>query len=140
MPMLVNGVFMIDDAKRKAMEDGLDVLLSLQRRFQEENRFDFWKESPEKRRDMFIRMLFAAIDELAEAGDEVNRWWKRGHSEPEALEKKKAAILEELIDALHFYLGALLILGVDAKDVADAYMKKNRLNFERQNDRKHGYI
>jgi dimeric dUTPase (all-alpha-NTP-PPase superfamily) len=85
-------------------------------------------------------MLFAAIDELAEAGDEVNRWWKKGFKEPEALEKKKDAILEELIDALHFYLGSLLILGADGKDVADVYLKKNKVNFERQKDKKLGYV
>ena len=128
------------EEKMRKIEEGMEALLSLQRKFQEEHGFDFWKESPEKRRDMFIRMLFAAIDELAEAGDEVNRWWKKGHREPEALEKKKEEILEELIDALHFYLGSLLILGADGKDVADAYLKKNKTNFERQNDKKLGYV
>ena len=124
----------------RKIEEGIEELLSLQKKFQKEHGFDFWNEGPEKRRDMFIRMLFAAIDELAEAGDEVNRWWKKGHKEPEALENKKEAILEELIDALHFYLGALLILGADGKDVAEAYLKKNKVNFDRQKDKNLGYV
>ncbi|MBN1896622.1 MAG: dUTPase [Candidatus Aenigmarchaeota archaeon] len=128
------------DGKLKKVQEGMDILLSLQRKFQEEHGFDFWKNSPEKKRDMFVRTLFAAIDELAEAGDEVNRWWKKGFKEPEALEEKKDEILEEMIDSLHFFLGALLILGVDGKDVADAYMKKNRINFERQKNKELGYV
>ncbi len=131
---------MIDEEKKKALGEGLDILLSLQRKFQEDSGFDFWKESPEKRRDMFIRMLFAAIDELAEAGDEVNRWWKRDRKEPEALQQRRDKIMEEMIDALHFYLGALLILEADGKEVAETYLKKNSLNFERQKDKRHGYI
>ena len=89
---------------------------------------------------MFIRTLFAAIDELAEAGDEVNRWWKKGFKEPEALEVKKETVLEEMIDSLHFYLGALLILGVDGKEVAEAYLRKNKINFERQRNKELGYV
>ncbi len=131
---------MIDDESRKKVKEGLNVLLLLQKKFQEENGFDFWKESPEKKRDMFVRVLFAAIDELAEAGDEVNRWWKKGYKEPEALENKREDILEEMIDALHFYLGALLILGVDGGDVVDAYLKKNKVNFDRQKDKSLGYV
>lgn len=130
----------MDTESSKKIAEGIDLLLSLQRRFQEEHGFDFWKEDPEKKRDMFVRTLFAAIDELAEAGDEVNRWWKKGYKEPEALEKKKEEVLEEMIDSLHFYLGALLILGADGKDVAEAYLKKNKVNFERQNDKSLGYV
>ena len=43
----------MDDKIRK-IQEGIDALLSLQRRFQEEHGFDFWKENPEKKRDMFI--------------------------------------------------------------------------------------
>ena len=101
---------MIDDDKRKKLTEGLDILLSLQRRFQTEHGFEFWKESDEKKREMFVRTLFAAMSELAEAGDEVNKWWKKGSKEPEALEKRRAEILEEMIDSLHFFLSALIIL------------------------------
>lgn len=129
----------MEDKIRK-IQEGMDVLLSLQRKFQVEHGFDFWKESPDKKRDMFIRTLFAAIDELGEAGDEVNRWWKHDRKEPEALDRRHDKIVEEMIDALHFYLGALLILGVDGKELADVYINKNKINFERQKNKHLGYI
>jgi len=131
---------LIDDEKRKKLAEGLDIMLSLQRRFQTEHGFEFWKESDEKRREMFVRTLFAAMSELAEAGDEVNKWWKKGSKEPESLEKKRAEILEEMIDSLHFFLSALIILKADGSDVAETYLKKLGVNFERQKDSRLGYV
>ena len=131
---------MIDREKRKTLSEGLDILLSLQKKFQEGHGFDFWKESPTKRREMFLRTLFAAISELAEAGDEVNKWWKKGSREPESLENKRNEILEEMIDALHFYLSCLLILKADGSEVAETYLRKLGVNFDRQKDKELGYI
>jgi len=128
------------EEKVRKIQEGLDILLSLQRKFQEEHNFDFWKESPEKRREMFIRTLFAAISELSETGDEVNKWWKKGNKEPDALDIKRDHILEEMVDALHFYLSCLLILKADGREVAESYLKKLGVNFDRQKDKKHGYV
>lgn len=127
-----------ESAKRIA--DGLSEIFSHQREFQERHGFDFWKLPPEKRRDMFVRQLFAAMSELSEAGDEVNKWWKKDCKEPEALTEKKEEILEEMVDVLHFYMGALLTIGCDGKDVADAYLKKLSVNHERQKDATLGYV
>ncbi len=130
----------MDEKRLDALAGGLEVLFSLQKDFQVKHGFDFWKESPEKRRDMFVRQLFAAMSELGEAGDEVNKWWKKGSKEPEALAEKREKVLEELVDVLHFYVGAILTLGCDGKDVADAYLKKLSVNHERQKDKKLGYV
>ena len=60
-------------------------------KFQEDHGFDFWKQEPEKRREMFIRTLFATIAELGETGDEVTahggppdrrRWCSRSVPDP----------------------------------------------------------
>lgn len=131
---------MLDEKKKQTLSEGLDILLSLQRSFQEENKFDFWKDSPEKRREMFVRTLFATISELAETGDEVNKWWKKGCKEPESLDVKRDEILGEMVDALHFYLSCLLILKASGKEVAESYLKKLGVNFDRQNDKKLGYV
>jgi dimeric dUTPase (all-alpha-NTP-PPase superfamily) len=130
----------MDEESARKIAEGLQELFAQQKGFQEKHGFDFWKESPEKRRDMFVRQLFAAISELSEAGDEVNKWWKKGSKEPEALAGKKGKILEELVDVLHFYMSALLTLGCDGNDVAEAYLKKLELNHKRQKDKKLGYV
>ena len=131
---------MIDNSEKKKLEEGLEILLSLQRSFQEEHGFAFWKLEPGKRRDMLIRQLFAAISELSEAGDEVNKWWKKGSKEPEALEQKRDEILEEMVDSLHFFLSSLLTMKVSAEEVSEMYLKKLGVNFERQKNKKLGYV
>ncbi len=131
---------MIKERDKEKLAAGLDILLSLQKKFQEEHGFDFWKKDPEKRREMFIRTLFAAMSELSEAGDEVNKWWKGGCKEADSLDKKREEILEEMIDSLHFFLSSLLILNVDGNAIAESYLKKLGLNFKRQKDKKLGYV
>ena len=131
---------MIGSNEKKKLEEGLDVLLSLQRKFQEEHGFEFWKLEPGKRREMLIRQLFAAISELSEAGDEVNKWWKKGSKEPEALEQKRDEILEEMVDSLHFFLSSLLTMKVSAEEVSEMYLKKLGVNFERQKNKQLGYV
>lgn len=131
---------MIDEESRKKLAEGIDILISLQRKFQTEHGFEFWKESPDKRREMFIRTLFAAISELSEAGDEVNKWWKKGSKEPGSLDDKREDIIEEMIDSLHFFLSCLLILKAGGKEVAETYLRKLGVNFDRQKDKKLGYV
>ena len=122
------------------MAKAFDALISLMARFQRENGFDTWRSGPEARRDMLVRALFAANSELCEAGDEVNKWWKKGCREPEALVIKREKIIEEMMDSLHFLVVALLILGADGKEVADAYLGKMAVNFDRQQKSELGYV
>lgn len=131
---------MIENSEKKKLEDGLEVLLRLQGKFQKEHGFEFWNLEPGKRRDMLIRQLFAAISELSEAGDEVNKWWKKGSKEPEALEQKREQILEEMVDSLHFFLSSLLTMKVSAAEVSEMYLKKLGVNFERQKNKQLGYV
>lgn len=41
------------------------------------------------------------------------------------------AVKEEAIDVLHFLLQVFILLGMDADEVVDTYMRKNRVNFSR---------
>jgi len=122
------------------MVEGVGIWLNLQKSFQEKNNFKFWELPLEKRREMFIRALFAAISELSEAGDEVNKWWKKGCKEASAIEEKREEILEELIDVMHFILLAFLILKASSEEIIDMYLKKLGINFRRQEDKNLGYV
>lgn len=71
--------------------------------------------------------VLAIISELGELLDEVNfKWWKN----PKALDK--AALHEELIDVLHFFVSMCIHAGMGAEDVYWVYMDKNKENFNRQ--------
>jgi len=71
-------------------------------------------------------ILFQLVDEIFEAKAHIkSKWWKV--SEKESLD----LFLEEMVDALHFFISALLKAGYTASDLYHGYMKKNGINHKR---------
>ena len=71
--------------------------------------------------------VLAMLSELAELLDEVNfKWWKN----PKPLNDDN--IKDELVDILHFFTAACIKSGMDAEELFNRYMKKNKENFDRQ--------
>ena len=109
--------------------------------FAKQNAFD--QELIEKRNLQHItpeewiqKETLAMISELAELLDEVNfKWWKN----PKPV--NEAAVKEELIDILHFFVSMCLKMGMTAEEAYAIYMKKNEENFNRQHGKsqKEGY-
>lgn len=80
--------------------------------------------------------ILATIDELTELLNELNyKWWKN----PKPIDK--AAINEELVDVLHFFVSMCLKSGMSANDLYTIYLSKNKENFDRQlgKSQKSGY-
>lgn len=79
------------------------------------------------REEWLQKETLAIMDELSELLNEVNyKWWKN----PKPLDE--AAIKEELIDILHFWVSMCLKMDMSAQDVLDIYLAKNDENFKRQ--------
>ena len=73
------------------------------------------------------KQTLAMISELSELLDEVNfKWWKNKKPVDEQLVK------EELVDILHFFVSMCLVYGLDASELYQMYMDKNKENFNRQ--------
>lgn len=88
------------------------------------------------REEWLQKQTLAMLSELSELLDEVNfKWWKN----PKPIDN--AAIKEELIDILHFYVSMCLTAGLTSDEVLEIYLAKNRENFERQQGKsqKEGY-
>ena len=69
----------------------------------------------------------AMLSELAELIDEVNfKWWKN----PKEISEQR--VKEELVDILHFFTASCLHAGMDANELYEMYMEKNKENFDRQ--------
>ena len=69
-----------------------------------------------------------AITELSEADDCLkNKAWKKTMIETDVVHLK-----EEMVDALHFFIEACILIGMDAKELFEFYMKKNAVNKFRQ--------
>lgn len=113
-----------------AGDDRLSELLTLQRRLQEDCYHTDFTGMDNEERIAFIRQNVLALeDELHEALREVG--WKSWARTKYVHETR---LQEELIDALHFMLSLLLAANMNADDVYERYLTKNRINRRRQQE------
>ncbi len=69
----------------------------------------------------------ALSQELAELTDSVPwKWWAKYQT----FDKQNARV--EVVDMIHFVVSLAQVLGLSADDVYALYMKKNEVNFQRQ--------
>lgn len=69
----------------------------------------------------------AMTQELAELTDSVPwKWWAKYQK----FDEQNARV--EVVDLFHFLISAAQVLGMSADDVYNTYVKKNAINFQRQ--------
>jgi dimeric dUTPase (all-alpha-NTP-PPase superfamily) len=69
----------------------------------------------------------AMSQEIAELTDSVPwKWWARYQQ----FDEQNARV--EVVDLFHFLISLAQVLGMSADDVFQAYVKKNQVNFQRQ--------
>ena len=74
----------------------------------------------------------AMSQELAELTDSVPwKWWAKYQT----FDEQNARV--EVVDLFHFLISLAQVLGMSADDVFQAYVKKNEVNFKRQET---GYV
>ncbi len=82
------------------------------------------------RLDDLIKAVSSELEELRNC-----TYWK--HWQKEALEGNRYKIHDlkeakkEVIDLLHFFISIALWVGMDAEEMYDLYVKKNKINFKR---------
>lgn len=71
----------------------------------------------------------AMTQEIAELTDSVPwKWWAKYQK----FDEQNARV--EVVDLFHFLISAAQVLGMGADDVFEAYVKKNEVNFRRQDE------
>jgi dimeric dUTPase (all-alpha-NTP-PPase superfamily) len=81
----------------------------------------------EEQRKWILNYVRAMQQELAELTDSVPwKWWAKYQE----FDKQNARV--EVIDLFHFLISLAQVLGMSADDVYDAYLKKNKVNHQRQ--------
>lgn len=100
-----------------------------------------WKEGINKEKPSHLLMAGEMLDDLIKAvSSELEElrnctYWK--HWQKEAREGKRYQIHDlkeakkEVIDLLHFFISMALWVGMDAEEMYDLYVKKNKINFKR---------
>jgi hypothetical protein len=71
----------------------------------------------------------AGIEEWFEALKHCKNWKK--HRATDVPEIDRDEFLEEMCDALHYFIEVTLLAGVSSEELFDAYMKKGRVNITR---------
>jgi dimeric dUTPase (all-alpha-NTP-PPase superfamily) len=91
------------------------------------------EELPETEKTRWVLNYTRAMQqELAELVDSVPwKWWARYQE----FDEQNAKV--EVVDLFHFLVSLAQALGMSAEDVYGAYVKKNAVNFQRQES---GYI
>ena len=86
----------------------------------------------EEKSKWILNYTRAMSQELAELTDSVPwKWWAKYQK----FDEQNARV--EVVDLFHFLISMAQVLGMSADDVFNAYVKKNEVNFKRQES---GYV
>ena len=86
----------------------------------------------EQRQQWILNYCRAMTQEIAELTDSVPwKWWAKYQK----FDQQNARV--EVVDLFHFLMSAAMVLGMSAEDVYNAYMEKNKVNFQRQDSGYH---
>lgn len=81
----------------------------------------------EQKTEWVLNYTRAMQQELAELTDSVPwKWWAKYQK----FDEQNAKV--EVVDLFHFLVSLAQVLGMTAEDVYEAYVKKNKVNFQRQ--------
>ena len=109
------------------MADKLKEIFEMQRRLNMRIGVDTDNMDDDDRAKWVLNYSRALGQELAELVDSVPwKWWAKYQE----FDKQNAKV--EVVDMFHFLISLAQTLGLTADDVYRAYVKKNKLNLERQ--------
>ena len=108
-------------------EDMLEAIFHMQSELNVRIGIDTTNVPESKQPEWVLNYCRALSQEVAEMTDSVPwKWWAKYQK----YDKQNARV--EVVDMFHFIISLAQVLGMSARDVFDAYMQKNKVNFERQ--------
>lgn len=127
----------LDEMTKQEARDTLAQLFQLQLSLMEHynraipNGIPQWPVDPsDKGSQRFTRdTISKAQDELFEAKHHLKQ--AKEHRNVDTGEFDRSEFVEEMIDAFHFYLEAMILMGVTPAEFFRAYRDKNRVNHQR---------
>ena len=122
----------IADIRGMDQPDQLRELFRMQKALNERIGVKTNEFNDEQKTEWVLNYCRAMSQELAELTDSVPwKWWAKYQK----LDEQNARV--EVVDLFHFLISLAQTLGMSADDVFEAYVKKNEVNFKRQES---GYI
>ncbi len=89
------------------------------------NEYPSWPiELSDKRSQQHVRdMALRGVEEMFEALQHLKNW--KPHRDTEMQEFNRDEFLEEVVDAFNYFFSVLVLAGIDANELYDAYCKKD---------------
>lgn len=107
--------------------DKLEQIFSMQEELNERIGVMTKGMDDEKKTEWVLNYSRAMQQELAELIDSVPwKWWAKYQE----FDEQNARV--EVVDLFHFLVSLAQVLGMSAEDIRDAYVKKNKVNHDRQ--------
>jgi dimeric dUTPase (all-alpha-NTP-PPase superfamily) len=107
--------------------DQLRELWQMQKALNERIGVNMAGMSTEEKTRWILNYTRAMTQEIAELNDSVPwKWWAKYQK----FDEQNARV--EVVDLFHFLISLAQVLGMSADDVFNAYIKKNAVNFKRQ--------
>ena len=107
--------------------DQLRELFRMQRALNERIGVQTYEMDDKQKTEWALNYCRAMTQEIAELTDSVPwKWWAKYQE----FDEQNARV--EVVDLFHFLISLAQVLGMSADDVFEAYVKKNEVNFQRQ--------
>jgi len=109
------------------MADRLSEIFELQKSLNKRIGVDTDSMNDNERAEWVLNYSRALGQELAELVDSVPwKWWAKYQT----FDKQNAKV--EVVDMFHFLISLAQVLELNEEDIYQAYLKKNKVNFQRQ--------
>ena len=109
------------------MNDKLMQIFEMQKSLNQRIGVDTDKMNEKEQIEWTLNYCRALSQETAELIDSVPwKWWAKYQK----FDKQNAQV--EVIDMFHFLVSLAQVLGLSAEDIYNGYIKKNKINFSRQ--------
>ena len=107
--------------------DKMDEIFELQEKLNSRIGVNMNEMNDDDRSKWILNYIRAMQQELAELTDSVPwKWWAKYQE----FDKQNAKV--EIVDLFHFLISLAQVMGMTAEDVYEAYLKKNKVNHNRQ--------
>ena len=107
--------------------DKMDEIFELQEKLNSRIGVNMSEMNDDDRSKWILNYIRAMQQELAELTDSVPwKWWAKYQE----FDKQNAKV--EIVDLFHFLISLAQVMGMTADDVYAAYLKKNKVNHNRQ--------
>ena len=105
----------------------MDEIFELQEKLNSRIGVNMNEMNDDDRSKWILNYIRAMQQELAELTDSVPwKWWAKYQE----FDKQNAKV--EIVDLFHFLISLAQVMGMTAEDVYEAYLKKNKVNHNRQ--------